>query len=300
MNMNKPKRIIWPNAKDRPKTTYLKLGFQQLGIPIDFSHSLIKKYRPSENKLGPYVYPFIMDFGEKKPVVMYDIGTNPAQFYPNLAMKTKTYFKIHVRKDIRKQIPNLVVAPNSVSNPEVYFEHLPNLRKIKGEGQYIWDFQFIGWHDDRGLRMSTVKLAKKQPWKSHMGLMPFKHHTKVPSHLLIDRIGYKEHLVSQALSKVCLALAGGFALPWCSFRHVELWGMGCCMITNKPDCLMVGNTSGCWIEYDLKNFVEQVGYFLNHAAEREAIAARGNNYFDKHLTPIAHARYFIEQVSARM
>ena len=298
--MNKPKRIIWPNAKDRPKTTYLKMGFKQLGIPIETSNSLIKKYRPSENKLGPYVYPFIMDFGEKKPVVMYDIGTTPTGFYPNLALKTKTYFKIHVRKDIRKQIPNLVVAPNSVSNPAVYFEHLPNLRKIKDEGQYIWDFQFIGWHDDRGLRMSTVKLAKKQPWKCHMGLMPFKHHTKVPPHLLIDRIGYKEHLVSQALSKICLALPGGFAQPWCSFRHVELWGMGCCVITKKPDCLLVHQPKLAWIEYDLKNFVEQVEYYLNHAEERETIAKVGRAYFDTWLKPVSHAIYFINEVSARM
>jgi len=300
--MNKPKRIIWPIAKDRPKTTYLKRGFEKLGIPIDFSHSLIKKYRPSENKLGPYVYPFIMDFGlDKQPVVMFDIGTNPGQFYPVLAKKTKFYFKIHVRKDFAKLIPNLIVAPNSVSNPEVFLEHLSNLRKIKDERQYHFDFQFIGWNDDRGWRLKTVRMAKNQPgWKTHVGLMPFKHHTKVPPRLLVDRIGYKEHLVSQCVSKICLALPGGFAEPWCSFRHVELWGMGCCVITKKPDCLVVGNPSLCWIEYDLKHFVRQVECYLNNAGERELIAKEGRAYFDKYLTPEAHASYFISKVSERM
>ena len=299
--MNKPKRIIWPDAKDRPKTRWLKLGFQSLGIPIEITPSLIKKYRPSENKLGPYVYPFIMDFGDgKMPVVMYDIGTNPGQFYPVLANKTKFYFKIHVRKDFAKMIPNLIVAPNSVSNPEVFLEHLPDLRKIKDQKQYHFDFQFIGWNDDRGSRLKTVRMAKAQPWASHVGLMPFKHHTKVPPKLLVDRIGYKEHLVSQCLSKICLALPGGFAEPWCSFRHVELWGMGCCVITRKPDCLMVHQPRLAWIEYDLKNFVEQVNYYLNHADEREDIAAVGRTYFDTWLNPEAHATYFINEVLARI
>jgi hypothetical protein len=133
-----------------------------------------------------------------------------------------------------------------------------------------------------------------------VGLLPFKHFTKVPPRLLIDRIGYKEHLVSQCVSKICLALPGGFAEPWCSFRHVELWGMGCCVITKKPDSLVVGKPRACWIEYDLKNFVEQVDYFLNHAEEREAIAKMGMHYFDAYLTPEAHARYFISKVAERM
>lgn len=299
--MNKPRRIIWPIAKDRPKTTYLKMGFEKLDIPIEFTHSLIKKYRPSENKLGPYVYPFIMDFGEgKMPVVMYDIGTNPGQFYPVLAKKTKFYFKIHVRKDFAKLIPNLIVAPNTVSRPVEFLEHLPNLRKIKDQRQYHFDFQFIGWNDDRGWRLKTIKMAKAQPWNSHVGLLPFKHHTRVPPRLLIERIGYKEHLVSQCVSKICLALPGGFAEPWCSFRHVELWGMGCCVITKKPDCLMVGNPRYCWIEYDLKYFVEQVGCFLNNAERREQIATNGRRYFDAYLTPEAQAEYFINKVSQRM
>jgi len=172
---------------------------------------------------------------------------------------------------------------------------------LKDKQMYINDFLFIGWNDDRGLRMATVKLAKKQAnWKVLAGLMPFKHHTKVPDNLLIERLLYREHLIQQCQTKINLALPGGFAEPFMSFRHVELLGMGCCIITKPCDAVLTGNPKGIWIEYTINNFVEKVNYYLRHSDERERIAMAGRQYFDKHLTPKANALHIINTVKAKM
>jgi hypothetical protein len=150
------------------------------------------------------------------------------------------------------------------------------------------------------MRMATCKKINRMQINSLVGLLPFKHHTQVPKYILGERMDYHRHLMEQARTKLNLALPGGFQLPYCSFRHIELWGMGAAVFTIKEDSVLVGNPRGIYIEYDLDNLKEQVKYYLEHDEEREAIAAKGREYFDKYLTPKANASYIIHMIKTRM
>lgn len=285
--------MIWPIATERPKTLWLLEGLKQLGIKIIKSSKWILKLRPSQNPRGPYVYPIEFAFGERHVLALYDIGTVPENFYVRLMAPNRYYFKVHLRKKDQKKFPRLFPAPNSASQIS-YLGQLERLKKLKDDKEYYFDFFFNGWNDDRGLRLWTIQKARNQKWNQYTGLMPFKHHTKVPDFVISKRLPYLDHLSFQAKSKINLALPGGFSEPWCSFRHVELWGMGSFVLTKKLDSRLVGLPGDSFVEYDKSNFVEIVNYYLTHDDEREAIAMRGRQYFDEYLTPQANAKHIID------
>jgi hypothetical protein len=290
-----PKLIIWPDAKERPKTLYLKHGFDELKIPIQKSKKWINKLKPRSNPRGPYVYPIEFIFSNKRGLALFDIGTVPKNFYPSLMGNNRLYFKIHMRPQDRKKYPNVFPAPNSTSRLEI-LKHLNYYRVISEAGIYYRDFFFSGWHDDDGTRMKCVKLAKSQKWKTEAGLQPFKHHTTVSDNLKIKRYDYIDHLNMQIYSKINLALPGGRSLPYCSFRHVELWAMGAFVLSYAPTCIMPGNPLECMgvFKHDCSNFIKTVDFYLKHDDIRKEIAMNGRKYFDKYLTPRAHAVYFIK------
>lgn len=295
-----PSLVIWPKDIERPKTLYLKKGLISLGIPIRESKKWINVFNPQRNSRGPYVYPIEFHFGERRQLIWYDIHTNPNIFYPQFMKPHWVYFKTHFRKKDQNKFPRVIVAPNSVSNPDLYFKALGSLRIAKHSEIYHRDFLFIGWNDDKGLRMETVKKVKKMKINSLAGLLPFKHHTTVPKQLLGQRMEYLDHLNSQVRSKINLALPGGFHLPYCSFRHVELLGMGCFILTCPCDSVLPGNPKGIWAEYNLQDLEKVIQYYLNHDFEREAIAAKGRAYFDEYLTPEKNAQWIINRTIQRM
>ena len=298
----RPDRVIWPAAIERPKTLYLLEGLRQMGIEVISSKAWIKRLRPRSNSRGPYVYPIEFVYGDKRPLVLYDINTIPRHFFSDMMGSNRYYFKIHLHKQDKGKYPRLFVAPNSPSAPIAYLENLETLRITKQLGTYLHDISFLGWHDDRGMRMKCVKIARAQSWNDMTGLMPFKHHTTVPANLLGKRLSYLDHLAMQAKTKLNLALPGGRALPYCSFRHVELWGIGAAVLTIKPDAVLPGNPQGCWIEFkrDLSDFVKVVNFYLEHDDQRERIADKGRRYFDKYLTPKANAEYICKILFERV
>lgn len=292
-----PDLIIWPDTKERSKTEWLLRGFDDLKIPIMRSKRLLQKFNPRSNRLGPYVYPIAFKFGEKHVIAMLDINTIPSMVFPQLVNKTKFYFKTHATQEILQR-PNVYLFPNSASKLE-YLDILEDLRKIKDDTTYALDFFFIGWHDDDGLRLWTVKKARSQKtWRVVAGCMPFKHHTTVDQKLQLPRMEYDKYLKTHAVSKINLALPGGRALPFMSFRHVELMGIGAAVLTRRPTSVPFrkGVFDDCVIYYNKENFVDIVDYYLKNEKEREKIAMNGRNYFDDHLTPKRHALYMIHRI----
>jgi glycosyltransferase involved in cell wall biosynthesis len=290
-----PKLIIWPKAIERPKTLYLKRGFEELGIPIQESKKWLKRLRPRTNPRGPYVYPIEFIFEKKRGIAAFDINTIPRMIFTKFLRKDMLYFKIHLHKKDKKRY-KIFPAPNSVSRLSL-IDNLDYYRELKDKKEYKYDFFFNGWHDDDGTRMKCVRKAKTQKeWKARVGLQPFKHHTTVPKYLEDRRMDYEEHLKTQCRSRINLALPGGRALPYCSFRHVELWAMGCFILSTAPNLILPGEADKCMgiFKRDMSDFVEQVNYYLEHDEEREQIAQAGRDYFDKYLTPKAHAEYFIK------
>lgn len=294
------KKILFPKAKDRPKTKYLKFGFRRLGIPIEITDRWMKRIAPPSNRLGPYIYPIEFIFNQDRRMILYDINTSGIIYrrYLNLGFP---YFKIHVHPNDIKRF-RIIPAPNTPSSID-FLAKLPILRRQKDLKAYDRDFFFSGWCSANGLRIKACEMAKaKLKGSAYCGLQDFKHHRFAPAKLKKPRMDPFEHWTNQARSRINLALPGGAALPWISFRHVELWGIGAAVLTYKPDYFLFGQPEQCWIEFkrDFSNFFKVVDLFLESEDAREEIAAAGRRYFDEHLAPEKQAAYFVKAVEKRI
>jgi len=291
-----PDLIIWHKMKERVKTEWLLRGFKELGIPILKTNTLVNRFKPRSNPLGLYVYPIGFQFGEKTVIAMLDINTIPNMVFPDMLNKTKFYFKTHATEEILRR-PNVYLFPNSASSME-YLDRLDDFRQIK-DTTYVLDFFFIGWNDDDGLRLWTVKQARSQKnWHVVAGCLPFKHHTTVNKKWQLPRMSYLSYLSTHAASKINLALPGGRALPFMSFRHVELMGIGCAVLTRRPTSVPFRKElfDHSVIYYDKSNFVDIVDYYLKNEEERERFGMNARRYYNKFLAPDRHAFHMINQI----
>lgn len=295
------RKILFPKAKDRPKTLYLKLGCRRLGVPVEITDKWMKRIGPPQNPLGPYIYPIEFIFDKGRQLILYDINTTDMIFrrYLNLGYP---YFKIHVRpKDLKKY--GITAVPNTPSTPE-FLDHLPALREAKDRKVYDHDFFFSGWCSANGLRIKACQMAKQLlKDRAYCGLQDFKHHKKAPGGMKKGRMPAFTHWMTQAASKLNLALPGGGALPWVSFRHVELWGIGAAVFTYPPDYYVFGQRFRmAWMVFkkDFSNFNEMINFYLKHDDLREEVAANGREYFDANYLPEKQAEYFIESARNRM
>ena len=305
-------RVLWHTGIERPKTRYLKRGFEHYGIEVRKDPRLIRKFAPPTNRLGPYVYPLSFLFeGGKTVTVLFDIGTNPDLFHmsPDGRGRPDFYFKIHIRKGHKLARHKKVrVFPNSVSNHEDYYNLLAATRNLVDNGVYINDLFFVGWNDDKGLRERVVRLilkegdARRSKWRVYAGLQAFKHHKKVPKELRINRLPFDIFMAWLGGSKLNLAMPGGFKEPWMSFRHVEIWGTGATMLSPPSTCILPGKPGDSWVEFNpnLKHFRELVDHYLNSPDELAKIGQRGRRYFEEYLSPESHARYMIQTIGGRI
>jgi len=294
------KKILFPEAKDRPKTLYLKLGFRRLGIPIETISKWMRRIGPPKNHRGPVIYPIEFIFDKGRQLILYDIGTTHMIYrrYINLGYP---YFKIHIwPKDIKRF--RITAVPNTPSTPE-FLDYLPQLRAAKDRKVYDTDFFFSGWCSANGMRIKACRMAKQSlEDKAYCGLQDFKHHRAAPPELKKVRMSAFTHWMSQAASKLNLALPGGRMLPWVSFRHVELWGIGAAMLTYPPDYYVFGKPGNCWASFnrDFSNYKDVLEYYSFHNSEREEIAANGRAYFDEYYTPEKQAEFFIKAARNKM
>lgn len=287
------KKVIFPAAKDRPKTKYLKMGFEKIGVPVEISKALLQRHNPPSNNLGPYIYPIQFVFDKKTKLIFYDINTTGALFRRFLT-KGK-YFKIHIKPNDLKR--GVIPVPNTPSSLE-FIKNLKSYRYQKDLKEYDWDFFFSGWASGNGMRIKACKSALViLGRRAYCGMQDFKHHRKAPGEIKRSRIEPHIHWMMQATSKLNLALPGGSAAPWVSFRHVELWGIGSAVFTCAPNYHVFGNPENCWIEFkpNFSDFKEKVNQFIKHDDLREEIAENGRDYFDRYYTPEKQAEYFIRK-----
>ena len=129
--MDLPDKVIFPVGKDRPKTSWLKLGFERLGVKIEISRKWVDKYKPPSNPRGWIVYPIEFVFGEKRKLVMFDINTIPDRNVNRLMRDGNMYFKIHVRRgDVKRW--GIIPAPNSASSVD-YLDGLEYFRRLRSQ-----------------------------------------------------------------------------------------------------------------------------------------------------------------------
>jgi hypothetical protein len=186
-----------------------------------------------------------------------------------------------------------------------YLDQLPRLRMIRDQECYDWDIVAMmraGLHDYRVNAIRRIRRITR--WKSLTAVAPFRPENQIPSSVQGELLPFIDHLEAQCRSRLCLALPGVgnvVHLDW-SWRHTELLGMGCCILTIKPQNVWIGDPQDCWIECrrSLSDLVQKIHYWLPRDKEREEIAARALAYYEQWVSPAATARHIVRSVRERI
>lgn len=115
------------------------------------------------------------------------------------------------------------------------------------------------------------------------------------------KVRYSRFLEEAASSRLCLHLPGNGPF---THRVAEFLGLGSCMISLRFSTeLHVPLEPGVhYVEIadDLSDLVEKCRYYVDHAEERERIARRGRDYFDRYLHCDQLASYYVRSILDRL
>jgi len=304
------RRILWPKLKERPKTEYLLHGFLKTGLFVKKCGGFHRKWRLPGNHLGPFIYPIQIDFnvaGKIKPVIVwFDTFPNPDKFFLNFKKPDDFYFKTHVRKKQLSENKRIFVMPNSGSRMH-FLDKIADMRAIAGgmatTNVPIVDF-FGVFRNDHESRLAVVKhVVDSGKYSAIMGVHNLHGERVTDDRYFNPRLEYDAHCRVAARARFAVALPGGRAAPYCSFRHVEFWAFGATCMSFDPDCALPGNPDPHEImvifKPDLSDFDSVAEYYLKRADERARIAHNGQTYFDEYLAPVKHAEWIINHVIER-
>lgn len=285
--------ILHSQAKVKSKWAQLSLGFEKLGVPITYSQEL-ENYRMSNfaNLRGLILLEVAIDGKRKK--VWFDIADHKRMF-PQVILNGELYFKVQCHRD---HLSNKNVRPigQSVFRPDLYFEMVDKLRKLKDEKSYLYDVMGVFREHPKLDRRQCVDIVLQQKWKAFVRLFAFPGRQSIPVNEGRTQLSYENHLESQARAKISLSIPGrGHKC----FRDTEVLGMGGCLLVLESGYVSQEKLDKkCWltVKPDFSNFVEVVDYYLKHNDEREEVARNGRAYFDKYLSPEAMANNFLKEV----
>lgn len=287
-----------PGIKMPGKAIYLFMGFEELGIQLSYSEELKKEFFiRKEGTKGLLLFEII--FEDNSHVKFWFDVSASKKAYPSVVKDNKElYFKIQYHESHEKY-PFIRPIAESVAVPWTYFDNLNFLRQEKLKKDYNYDIVGLFIELSRSRRRDHVeKILEQKGWRSFVSVFNrFKKRPTLSNTKGIKKLSYLEHLKLQAHSKISLSVPDSYKGYRC-FRETEVLGFGGCLFLPEdkryPD---FSYDLPCWvyIKADLSDFVEKVNYYLQHNEEREEIAKRGLEYFEKYLSPKMAAKMIIDQ-----
>jgi spore maturation protein CgeB len=114
-------------------------------------------------------------------------------------------------------------------------------------------------------------------------------------------VRYSRFLEEVASARLCLHLPGNGPF---THRIGEFLGLGRCMVSLRfTTALHVPLEAGVHyvaIADDLSDLVDKCRYYLRHDDEREQIARRGQDFFDRYLHSDQLASYYVRSILDRL
>lgn len=284
-------RIIWPKARKTASTwnNYIYLGFLEIGLTVKRLESEWDK--PPGTK-GVLPFDIIWKSGERQRI-WYDYADFRRHYYKKITKGNDVYFKIALHKDDMHYDRIYPIGQTAASGPR-FPRFLPKLRASRKKQEFIYDVIGIFRNTDHGLRIRAVEIARSQPWKSLVGIAHWRHRSPIPNEIWRRKVDYKEHLMLQCRSKICLDFPGvGGEWGW---RWTEILGMGCFCLRPTPLHACPGEPQNCWgeVKRDLSDMKEKVNYYLANDEARNEIAKNGMKYYEDYLSSTAQAKYLLD------
>jgi len=274
---------------------YLLEGFKSLGEVI-LSEKLCGEAR---HETSFSILPIDIKVSDKVIRVWYDFSDFKEAHFE--VMKTGDfYFKITCLKEYMKERKNVYPIGQTTSLME-YFSLVDKLRDARKDKKYQYDIVAVFRVTNYNLRREIVeRIRNRKDWLSYTGLAPFRNRPGIPDSLKMLKLPFERHLALQSRSKICVSVPGvGGYFDWC-WREAEILGMGGCLLCLRMETAMPGDFDSCHIaiKANLSDLEEKVDYYLKHDEEREEIAQRGLEYFEKWLTPKAMAQNILNKVKS--
>lgn len=275
---------------------YLREGFKRLGCEvIDDPGLLAEGYWSPPARLPDPVHIAVLYVNGRR--VLYDCSDFAVSF-PELG---QPYFaKNALLSDLPEVQP---IGQYLGTHPELFFEHLPELRKLTEHKtievlavysniddslesrDYPNQNALEGWRNRTALRRRVVEELHGKPG-AVCGLWRWSDtRPEVPEHLRVEKIPPLEHWRRIAQSKVviCLPGVGGESTR----LRTEALAIGSCVVTVESQQAWPGDTSLAWHE------VPPSPAEIVRCARGCYPKDWGGKYFDAHLTPEAMAARMI-------
>lgn len=295
--MIKPDAVIWPKGYTFGKASYLRFGFEKLGMPLVSDKGGMKFYY----KYGVFKFYIVID--GRKIQVLLDGRSNWRELHEELLTDDVFYFRTHLAREYENKHPRLYPMPQCTAN----FKILPDLygmrKQRKGRKDFKYDLFGIFRMAGGDLRLRTLEQVRKQKWRSLIGLAePKVPRRPIPKEFLCRKLPHQQYSKAASQSKVMLALPGG-GRTWLNFRHVEAWAMGvCCLTLEEPNVVLLGEPDNVWAGFkeDMSNFKEVAEEYMANDIKRCEMEERGIEYFERYYTPKRHAEHVIKIIEKEL
>jgi hypothetical protein len=258
---------------------YFERGFSRCGLEV--------RRDDSQPVLPGAVFANDFLIGDKRVRCWYDWSDFAIFIDPG---DGNLYFKIELRKtDVTdKRLPIGQICSG------LLLQNLGRLRVNEQAHAYTRDIyaSMRVTNFDKRLRLIR-EVRNRAKWNACTMLASRKNRPDVPRDIVNHKLPVMDNYHEHCRSKINFAVAGIGEKTW---RHMEIMAIGAFMLMFETDRAGWDGYPGEMLPEDYSNFEERVDYYLSHDKERIEMAMACRNYWDRHLSPVALARYVLSKV----
>jgi hypothetical protein len=270
-----PLKILWPRTYQWPFAVFWVQSLQE-GM---------RRFVEMENAALEQSYPGVVIIQALVNGESHDVAIDYSDYIPvndECARRCVLYFKMQYSREGYSH--RNVVPGGFVPYSSKLYKFLPYVRAIADRKQHQFEVygRFGSAFATETRALATSLLSKQDRFHYEGGMR---------------KLRYSRSLAEIAKSEVCIDLPGNG--DFC-FRLVDYLAVGACIIgprhqTDLPSPLRNGQQM-VFCRADLSDLIDLCTYYLEHEAERAAIANNARLYFDRYLHQRQLSAYYLQTI----